>query len=260
MAAVRTERDGDVAVITLDRPEAMNAVDVRLLGELLAAQVEVERSDARALVITGAGGVFSAGGDLGYVRSAFDGDLRENLTPMVEALHAVIRQVRSSAIPVLAAIEGPAVGAAVGFALAADLRVFGRGARLVPAYLRIGASPDGGVSWLLTRALGGARATALLLRNRTVGAEEALSLGLADVVTDDGAALAGALELASEVAGTAPRALRYLRELTDKATTNTLDQHLDLEHDLLKRIWDGPDFSEGVSAFLDKRRAQFVER
>jgi 2-(1,2-epoxy-1,2-dihydrophenyl)acetyl-CoA isomerase len=160
---------------------------------------------------------------------------------------------------VIAAIEGPAVGAGIGFALAADLRVFGRGARLVPAYLQIGASPDGGVSWLLTRALGGARAISLLLRNRAVGSEEALALGLADAVSDDGAALAGALELASEVAGTSPRALRYLRELTDKATTNTLDQHLDLEEERIKQIWDGPDFGEGVSAFLDKRRAQFVE-
>jgi 2-(1,2-epoxy-1,2-dihydrophenyl)acetyl-CoA isomerase len=260
MAAVRAERDGEVAVLTLDRPGALNAIDMPTLEELLAALREVERSDARALVITGAGGVFCAGADLDYVRGAFAGDLRESLTPMVVGLHAAIRQLRSSAIPVIAAIEGPAVGAGIGFALAADLRVFGRGARLVPAYLRIGASPDGGVSWLLTRALGGARTASLLLRNRAVGSEEALSHGLADAVTDDGAALAGALELASEVAGTSPRALRYLRELIDKATTNTLDQHLDLEEERIKQIWDGPDFGEGVSAFLDKRRAQFVER
>jgi 2-(1,2-epoxy-1,2-dihydrophenyl)acetyl-CoA isomerase len=135
-----------------------------------------------------------------------------------------------------------------------------RSARFVPGYLRIGASPDGGVSWLLTRAVGGARATALLLRNRHVSADEAWQLGLADELTDDGDALERAVALAGELTRPSPMSLRTLRELTAKATINTLEQQLDLERERILQIWDGPDFAEGIQAFLEKRRPNFALR
>lgn len=254
---VHIEVKDAVAIVTLDRPGAMNAIDLELLKALLAALDEVDESDAAALVITGAGGAFCAGADLGYVRREHQSDPANGLLPLLQAIHAVIRRVRSMPIPVVAAVEGPAVGAAMGIALAADLRVLGRGARLVPGFIRIGASPDSGVSWLLTRAIGGARASALVLRNRALVAEEALDLGLADAVTGDGEALARAVEIAREVSGSAPQALLFLRELTDKATVNTLDEHLDLEQQRITQIWDGADFAEGIGAFLEKRRPVF---
>jgi 2-(1,2-epoxy-1,2-dihydrophenyl)acetyl-CoA isomerase len=257
---VLLERRGDVAVLTLNRPEALNALNLVLLRELGQALLEVEHSDACALVLTGAGDTFSAGADLNYVRDTVGEGAAVALTPLVDALHAAISKLRSMSIPVLAAVEGSAVGAAFGLALSADLRAVARGARFVPGHLRIGASPDGGVSWLLTRAVGGARATALLLRNRHVSGEDAARLGFADELTDDGCALERAVELAGEVGRPSPMALRHVRELTAKATINTLDQQLDLERERILQIWEGPDFAEGINAFLEKRRPNFASR
>jgi 2-(1,2-epoxy-1,2-dihydrophenyl)acetyl-CoA isomerase len=206
--AVTSERRGAVTVLTLSRPGALNAIDLPLLQELLGALAETERSGAAAVVLTGAGGMFCAGADLSYVTGTLDDDVAATLDPLVVALHAVIRALRVLPVPLIAAVEGPAVGAAIGLALSADLRVLGRTARLVPGYLRIGASPDGGVSWLLTRAIGGPRTTALMLRNRAIDASEAGRLGLAD--------------------------------------------------ERIREIWGGPDFAEGVRAFLEKRRPQFT--
>lgn len=259
-STLRIEHDAGVAVLTLDRPQALNAMNLMMLRELAQALRDVEESEARTLVVTGAGTDFSAGADLNYVRGALENGVAARLTPLVEALHTMIRQMRSLPVPTVAAIEGSAVGAALALALSADLRVVARGARLVPGYLRIGSSPDGGMSWLLTRALGSARASALLLRNRTLSGEAAAELGLADELTEDGAALGQALKVAHEVTGTSPRALRHLRELTGKATVNTLDQHLDLEQACLLDVWDGPDFAEGIQAFLEKRRPNFAHR
>jgi 2-(1,2-epoxy-1,2-dihydrophenyl)acetyl-CoA isomerase len=259
-STVRTDHDGEIAVVTLDRPDVLNTMNLTLLDQLRQALLAVEQSDARALVLTGAGDTFCAGADLNYVRGAVADGVVAGLQPLVQALHAMIRQMRSMSVPVVAAVEGSAVGAAFALALSADLRVVARGARFVPGYLRIGASPDGGMSWLLTRALGGARAASLLLRNRPLTGEDAYQLGIADELTDDGSALDRARELAVEVAGASPMALRHLRELTAMATVHPLDQHLDLEEERLMEIWRGPDFAEGVGAFLEKRRPNFAHR
>ena len=252
---VELDRRADVAVLTLARPAEMNALDLPLLHEL-RARVD-QAAAARALVLTGAGGAFSAGADLGYVRQALAGDAGTALTPLLDALHAAVRALRALPIPTVAAIEGPAVGAGMGLALACDLHVLAAGARFVPGYLRIGASPDGGVSWLLSRAVGSARAASILLQNLPLSADRCLELGLADAVVDDGAALEVALELAARVAGTAQRALVATRGLTERAGANTLSDHLDLERETVMGLWAGGDFREGVTAFLEKRRPNF---
>jgi 2-(1,2-epoxy-1,2-dihydrophenyl)acetyl-CoA isomerase len=146
----------------------------------------------------------------------------------------------------------------MGLALACDLRVLGAGAQLVPGYLRIGASPDGGVSWLLSRAVGAARANAILLQGRPLDAYRCLALGLADEVVADGGALDAALALAGRLAGAAPRALVAMRGLTERAGANTLTEHLDLERATVMDLWTGSDFREGVTAFLEKRRPRFT--
>jgi 2-(1,2-epoxy-1,2-dihydrophenyl)acetyl-CoA isomerase len=255
---VKLETIDGVAVLTLDRPNAMNAMNLELLEALVDALDRVRAADDRALVLTGAGSAFCAGADLGYVRGALERGPTAGLVSLIDALHAAIRRIRALPVPVISAVEGPAVGAGLGLALAADLRVLGSGPRLVPGYLRIGVSPDGGVSWLLTRAIGGARTTELLLRNRTVDPPEALRLGLADVVVELEGALGRALQLAAEVAGTAPEALLVVRELIDRATVNTLDRQLDLERERVMELWSGRDFAEGVSAFLQKRKPSFA--
>ena len=256
--AVEFRHEGDVAVLTLSRPGALNAITFELLAELESQVDAVRRAGAGACVLTGAGGAFCAGADLRLVRDAVSGDATEALTPLVDGLHACVRALRSLPVPTVAAIEGPAVGAGMGLALACDLHVMGRGSSLVPGYLRIGASPDGGVSWLLSRAVGSMRAGSILLQGRPLCADRCLGLGLADAVVGDGETLSAAVALAGRVAGAPPRALVEMRALTERAGANTLDEHLDLERSTVMSLWGGHDFREGVSAFLEKRRPSFT--
>jgi 2-(1,2-epoxy-1,2-dihydrophenyl)acetyl-CoA isomerase len=254
---VRAERRGSIGLLELHRPDQMNALTVDLVTALGAEAEGLVADGARALVLAGSGSAFCAGADLGLVRQALDGDPHAALEPLVSGLHESIRRLRALPVAVVAAIEGPAVGAGLGLALTADLRVLAEGARLIPGYLGIGSSPDGGVSWFLTRALGATRATRLILLNETVRAEAARELGLADDVVPDGTAVAAACTLAERLAELPAQALVRLRVLADAAPTQGLDEHLDLEQRLVTELWDTHDFREGVSAFLERRQPEF---
>lgn len=249
-----------VGTIELDRPEQLNALTVEVAGALGEAAEGLVTDGARALVLAGRGSAFCAGADLSLVHRALAEGPAPVLTPLVEGLHDSLRRLRALPVPVVAAIEGPAVGAGMGLALVADLRVMARGARLVPGYMGIGASPDGGVSFFLTRMVGAARATSLLMRNRSVGADEAVALGLAESVVDDGTALTEARELAASLTGLPPLALQRVRDLVDSATTQGLAAQLDLEQQRVTELWDTHDFREGVGAFLERRRPAFEGR
>jgi 2-(1,2-epoxy-1,2-dihydrophenyl)acetyl-CoA isomerase len=254
---VRTDRVGRVGVVELHRPDQVNALTVDLVDALAPAAEGLVESGARAVVLTGSGSAFCAGADLSLVRQALDGDADVVLRPLVEGLHAAIRRLRALPAPLVAAVEGPAVGAGLGLALCADLRVLAESARLIPGYVGIGSSPDGGVSYFLARALGPARATRLLLRNEPLDATAAEALGLADEIAADGSALATAVELAEELAGSPPLALLRVRELVDASSVQSLTDHLDHEQRLVEELWSTHDFREGVSAFLERRQPRF---
>ena len=255
--SLETSLNDGVGTIELNRPEQMNALTVDLVNELGDAVVSLVQDGARSLVIAGRGSAFCAGADLALVSRALAEEPLSVLTPLVEGLHTAIKRLRASPMPIVAAIEGPAVGAGMGLALSADLRVVARGARLIPGYLGIGASPDGGVSYFLTRMLGSSKAVALLLRNQTVSAEMALELGLAEAVVETGTALKSAQALAATLTGVPPMALVRVRELVDKATTQSLSEQLDLEQERVTELWQTHDFREGVGSFLARRTPQF---
>ncbi|MGE3621410.1 MAG: enoyl-CoA hydratase-related protein [Acidimicrobiia bacterium] len=249
--------EGGVGSIIIDRPDVRNAIDPATLGEMRVALRELVADGARALVLGGKGG-FCAGADLALVRQALAGDAASVLGPMVDELHAFLRELRAQPIPSVAALEGPAVGAGMGLALSADLRVAARGTLLIPGYFGIGASPDGGVSYFLTRALGGARATSLIVRNAPLDVEALERLGLVEQVVDTGGALEAAAALAAQVAGAPPAALLYTRGLIDRAPTQGLDAHLDDERAGVAALWPAADFREGVTAFLERRKPVFT--
>jgi 2-(1,2-epoxy-1,2-dihydrophenyl)acetyl-CoA isomerase len=258
--AVTTSIEGGVATLLLERPEVRNAMNLELLEGLRAGFEQAKTDGAKAAVLAGAGGTFCSGADLAYVQQAFIGDAEAVLRPLVQTLHGLIRFQRTLPFPIVVALEGHAVGAGMGLALSADARVAGRGASLIPGYFAIGASPDGGVSYFLTRALGGARATSVILRNRQLRADELLSLGLVEEVVDDGQVIETAQALATSLTSVPPLALLRMRQLVDSATFQELGRQLDDEERLVAELWPAADFKEGVSAFLERRAPAFSGR
>jgi len=252
--------DDGLGLVVLSRPEAMNSLTIELVDEIGEAFASLKTDGARAAVLAGEGRCFCAGADLSLVRAALEGDAPSILAPLVGHLHRVIRLIRQLPFPVVAAVEGPAVGAGMGLALSADFRVAGASAKFVPGYIGIGASPDGGVSYFLTRSLGAAKAASIVIRNRPLDAQQLLAEGLVDEVVEDGTTLAAASALARSVASVPPLALIRTRQLIDAATTQDLDHQLDLERELVSQLWDSKDFTEGVTAFLEKRPARYEGR
>lgn len=255
--SVETSLTGRVGTIELNRPDRMNALTVDVARSLGAAGADLVDRGARALVLTGNGSAFCAGADLSLVDQALSEEPAPVLTPLVEGLHRSLVRLRGLPVPLIAAVEGPAVGAGMGLALCADLRILGEGAKLVPGYMGIGSSPDGGVSYFLTRMLGAARATSLLLRNRPIDAANAEKLGLAEPAVPDGSARRNAHELAESLASAPPLALLRVRELVDRATTSGFEEHLALEQQRVGELWKTHDFTEGVRAFVQRRRPNF---
>ena len=244
--------------VLINRPDVRNALNVETLQAVSAGFAQLQDEGAKAGVLAGRSGAFSSGADLVLVKQAFAAeDPATVLAPLVDTLHSLIKEMRQLPFPVIAAVEGPAVGAGMGLALAADVRVVAASAIFLPGYMAIGASPDGGTSYFLTRSLGGARAASLYLRGKPLTSETLAAVGLADEIVDDGEALSAAEGVAQELAGTPPLALVRMRALIDRATTQSLNAHLDEERHLVAELWPTHDFREGVGAFLERRKPTF---
>jgi 2-(1,2-epoxy-1,2-dihydrophenyl)acetyl-CoA isomerase len=246
---VRYERSGPVATVTLAADHSRNALSLEVMLGLSAALHRAVEEDQRAVVLASSGHVFCSGGDLAAVSAAFDG-AEEKAGPAIEAmvdqLHRIIRDLRGLPIPTVAALNGPAVGAGMALALAADVRVASRSATFVTGYIAVNASPDGGASYHLARALGGPMALSSLLLNRRFGATELAALGLVDEVVDDDA-LPAALACAGHLAGVSRRAMSAMRSLVYGASCRSLEEQLDAEREQFLRIAQTPEFRSGVS-------------
>ncbi len=260
MSVQVTIQDG-IGRVLIDRPDVRNAINIETLEAIDAGFAQLSGEGAKAAVLAGRSGAFCSGADLVLVKRAFAAaDPASVLAPLVDTLHGLIVEMRQLSFPVIAAVEGAAVGAGMGLALATDLRVVAASAIFLPGYMAIGASPDGGTSYFLTRALGGARAASVSLRGKPLTSETLAAVGLADEVVDDGEAILAAEQLAREVAGTPPLALVRMRTLVDRATTQSLDTQLELERELVEELWPTRDFREGVGAFLERRKPTFEGR
>jgi len=250
------ETDAGVATITLNRPDALNALNAAMRSELLAAIKAAGRDGrVRAIVITGAGRGFCAGADLrgGSGEREFRRVLTDEYNPLIEAIRRVPK-------PVVASVNGVAAGAGVSLALAADLVIASEAARFVPAFNRIALVPDSGLTRTLVRALGRHRATAILLGERELNAAEALEAGLVmavvpgDRLGEETRALAG--RLASGPTG----AIGLTKRLVDAAEDATLAETLASEAALQEVAGRGADHAEGVAAFAEKREPRFNGR
>jgi 2-(1,2-epoxy-1,2-dihydrophenyl)acetyl-CoA isomerase len=255
----RGAADGAELRIVLDRPERMNAWDRQLATDLLAAvELAAAEDSVRSVTITGAGRAFSSGADL---RAGFDPTPEGH--PDVGAIlrelyHPIIVAVRRMPKPVLAAVNGPAVGIGCSLALACDQVLAAESAYLLLAFINIGLAPDGGSSVFVPARAGGGRAAAMSLLGDRVPAAQAHAWGLVDRVVPDDAFAAEADALAGRLAAGPTRAYAAVKEQLNARVYAGLEAQLELEADLQQRMAASGDFREGVAAFLEKRGAKFA--
>ena len=250
---------GAVALLTLNRPLALNSFTRQMHRELCAALEQAEAHRAvRALVITGAGRAFCAGADLAEFDFEPGPDLvaRADPGPVIDqAFTPTVRRLQNLRMPTIAAVNGVAAGAGASLAMTCDMAVAAPGATFIQAFSKIGLIPDAGGSWFLPQRLGLARAMGLALTGDRLGAQQALDWGMIWEVADD--CLAAALALAQRLAVMPTVALVATRRMLHSASTRSLNQQLDAERDTQSAMGRTHDYIEGVLAFRAKRPAQF---
>jgi 2-(1,2-epoxy-1,2-dihydrophenyl)acetyl-CoA isomerase len=255
--SLRFDMLDQVARITLNRPEAANALDAAMGRELMHAAIRASEDRAvRAVLLTGAGRMFSAGGDLkGF---AAQGEaLPAHLKELAGTLHmAISRFVRMDA-PFVVAVNGAVGGGGMSFVLAADLVLAAESAKFTMAYTRAGLSPDGGSTYFLPRIVGVRRALELALTNRVLSAREAEQWGLVTRVVADASLAAEAQSLAAELARGATRAYGAAKRLLHHSMSESLETQMELEAQAIAEQARGADAREGISAFVAKRAPQF---
>ncbi len=258
-ATVLYSEQGGIAIATLNRPQSLNSFTRQMHHDLWAALDRAEANPAiRALVITGAGRGFCAGADLAEFDFAPGPDLveRANPSPVIEqAFNPTVRRLQGLRMPTIAAVNGVAAGAGASLAMTCDIAIAAPGASFIQAFSKIGLIPDAGGSWFLVERLGLARAMALALTGDKLAAAQAKEWGLIWDVADD--CVAAATALAQRLAVMPTKALVATRQLLREAGTRTLHQQLDVERDTQSALGRTHDYIEGVTAFLQKRPAQF---
>jgi 2-(1,2-epoxy-1,2-dihydrophenyl)acetyl-CoA isomerase len=259
---VSLDIEAPVAIIRLDHQEVMNAVSLDMLqglGDALDA-IDDRRADVRCVVLTGAGRAFCTGANL-QGRDKQDSPVRRNAGAALEtAFHPFLRRLRRLHCPLVTAVNGPAAGAGMSFALMGDIILAARSAYFLQAFRRIGLVPDCGSTWLLPRLIGKARAIELSLLGERLPAETALSWGLINRVHDDAVLMEEALKLARDLANGPTIALSLIRKLYWDSPENSFEQQIDLERQCQQTAGAAEDFKEGVTAFLEKRPAKFTGR
>ncbi|MBS9376439.1 enoyl-CoA hydratase/isomerase family protein [Rhodococcus sp. B50] len=250
-----------VALVTLNRPDRLNALTWPLIDELHSALRELdERRDLRAVVLTGAGRAFCAGSDVGGARerSSVDIPTRYEAQQRTSGLAVAIRELRH---PVIAAVNGPAVGAGFGLALAADIRVAGASAAFRDGAIRMGLSAcESGISWHLPRLIGTSNALELMLTNRLVPAEEAERRGLVSAMYPDDQLLERAVELAAGIAEFSPFGLTTTKEVFWANQSDSFREAVDRENRSQILAVNTADSREAMTAFLEHRKPEFHGR
>lgn len=250
------ERRAGVHVLTLNRPDRLNALTAGLHAALMEALDAADADgDCRAVLLLGAGRGFCAGQDLTEVGP--DADLGDALD---RRFNPLIRRIRGLPLPVVCAVQGVAAGAGANLALACDIVLAGHSARFTQAFVRIGLVPDAGGTWILPRLAGDARARGMVMLGEPVSGLDAATWGLVWRALPDEDLLPEAERMAAHLATQPTQALALMKQALSASQGHTLDQQLDLERDLQRRAGATPDFREGVAAFLQKRPARFTGR
>ena len=252
------ERADGIATITLNRPEARNALDLAMRREMLGVLDEIEADPtARVVILTGAGGHFCSGGDVKTMRTrhtAAEGRAR------VEMLNRMVLRLVSFPLPTIAMVDGYAVGAGSNLALCCDLIVASDRAKFGELFCKIGLAVDGGGTWLLPRVVGLARAKELVFTGDVVDAAEAARLGLVNRVVPSAELETATRALAAKIAAGPPLALRLDKQMLNRAVATDLGGALEAEASSQGLAIASDDHREGVAAFFDKRPPKFTGR
>ena len=260
MSPILKQQSGNVATLTLNRPEQMNAIDLDMAKALYeAARHLAEEASVRAVILTGAGDkAFCAGGDLSrfYEQGAA---IAEHLKEVTDYLHGAVSCFASMNAPVITAVNGVTAGGGLAFIGFPQLVLAGRSARFVSAYTKAGLSPDGSSTWYLPRLIGMRRANEFIFTNRMLNADEAAEWGLVSRVVEDDRLMAEAHEAAAQLANGPQQAYGRIKHLLNSSLSASLEAQMQTEAGYLARSAEAPDGQEGISAFLNKQLPQFTE-
>jgi 2-(1,2-epoxy-1,2-dihydrophenyl)acetyl-CoA isomerase len=250
------QQNGAVLHIALNRPTVFNSFN-REMALALQGQLEAAGNDpaVRCIVLTGNGKAFCAGQDLAEVSDPNGPPLK---TILGEHYNPIIRLIRATPKPIIAAVNGVAAGAGANIALACDIVIAAQSASFIQAFSKIGLIPDSGGTYTLPRIVGFQKASALMMLGDKVSAEEAERLGMVYKVVADDAFSEHIAQLAAQVAAMPTRGLALTKEALNESFSNTLEQQLEAEERLQIAAGQTHDYNEGVTAFLEKRKAQFV--
>ena len=257
--AIRTEVDGRIAILTIDRPETLNALDVPTLLELEEAFASLEANkDVRAIIVTGAGDrAFVAGGDIADLNS------RQGLAhyeEFAEVVHRVFRKIELSDTPTIAAVNGFALGGGAELVLALDIRILADTARLGLPEITLGLFPGAGGTQRLIRQVPLCRAKEIMFTGDHISADEAVAIGLANKVVPKDELMTEARAMAEKVASKSPLVLKLLKRTLAQGGDMPLNSAIAHEQAMVALVLDSDDAHEGCTAFLEKRSAEFRGR
>lgn len=257
---IKYELQENVATITFNRPEALNALSLQLTKDLFSAVQKAIEDKARAVILTGEGRAFCSGGDLREMQMMWqkEGRIEAFMEEPLKALHDVILLIRETPIPFLAAVQGVCAGAGTNFALACDLVFAADNATFNEAFVRIGLSPDCGGSFFLPRAVGEKLAAEIFMTGDTLSAERATQIGMINRVVPAENLAEESSKMARKLALAPTASIGRIKQMLNATFSNNLAQQLDLEHKLQIESGKANDFKEGVQAFFEKRPPNFT--
>ena len=265
MPLLEIARDGAVATLTFIRPEAMNPLGASGDGDEVAAACNAINADPelRCAILTGAGKAFSAGGDIKAMRDR-TGNFGGNPAAIAEGyrtnIHRALRALDGLKVPLIAAVNGPAIGLGCDLACLADIRLASSSAKFGVTFLKLGLVPGDGGTWILPRVIGHARAAELFYTGEVIDAETAREWGLVSRVVASEALMGEARTLAEKIAAMPPQALRATKELLRQGRSVTYDTALELAATTQAHMHHTEDHAEGVAALLEKRSPRFTGR
>ena len=257
---ISASSDGPVTTLVIARPDKLNALTPNVFIELRAAMDDALANGCKTFVLSGEGRAFSSGADLQADGAGYEG-LPEDLGQLLDDHYNPFTQyLMDLPVPLVTAINGPAVGAGLSLALAGDISVMARSAYVLLAFVNIGLVPDAGASWLVAASVGRARAMEMTLLGEKLSAEEARAVGLINRVVDDGDVLATAQAIAAKLAAGPGKAIGMIRSQVNAAVESTLNDVLTIERDNQRVLGYSEDFKEALAAFAEKRKPQFNGR